>query len=238
MKLSECDFIQCAKGVNLLSGVSETISILNATFYNTIAGTDIGILYTPASFTSYSAMFISSNAWNNQGTFISGFDFSRPDGRDANVFMINNSGLEDEKPHSKINVNNNVSTTTVTTSGTYYKANWTNTSTYTTKFTMANNRITYQPVNKRDAWAIITGNIAVNNANRVITIAVYKNGTSGTRYGDTDLRVTIANQPFQFSTVIYVPDMNKNDYLELYVTSGNSGDVVTFQDIQWFTDTQ
>jgi hypothetical protein len=237
-KMSECDFLQCAKGISLLSGVSETVSILNSTFYNTTAGTDIGILYTPATFTSFSSMFISSNAWNNQGSFINGFDFSRSDGRDANVFMINNAGLEDENPHSKINVNNNVTTTNINNSGTFYKANWTNTSTYTSKWTIANNRITYQPVNKRDGWAIITGNISVNNSNRVITIAVYKNGTSGTRYGDTDLRITAANQPFQFSTVIYVPDMQKNDYLELFVTSSSGGDVVTFQDIQWFTNTQ
>jgi hypothetical protein len=195
-------------------------------------------MYTPATFTTFSSMFISGNAWNNQGSFISGFDFSRSDGRDANAFMINNAGLEDENPHSKINVNNNVSTTTIISSGTFYKANWTNTSAYTTKWTITNNRITYQPSNKRDGWAIITGNIAVNNSNRVITIAVYKNGISGTRYGDTDLRITASNQPFQFSTVIYVPDMQKNDYLELFVTSGNNGDIVTFQDIQWFTSTQ
>jgi hypothetical protein len=238
IKISEGLFQNCAKGVSLLSGVGETVSIYNTNFYNTISGTDIGIQYTPATFTSFSSMFISSNAWNSQGTFISGFDFSRSDGRDANAYLKNNAGLEDEGPHSKVNVNNNVTTTTITTAGTFYKANWVNTSTYTTKFTLANNRITYQPVNKRDAWAIISGNIAVNNANRVITIAVYKNGTSGTRFGDTDLRVTVSNQPFQFSTVIYVPDMARNDYLELFVTSSSNNDVVTFQDIQWFTNTQ
>lgn len=163
--------------------VSETISILNSTFYNTTSGTDIGISYAPATFTSFTSMFITSNAWNNQGSFMSGFDFSRSDGRDANAFMISNAGIEDERPHSKINVNNNVTTTTVTTAGTFYKANWTNTSIYAAKWTIANNRITYQPVISRDAWAMITGNIAVNNANRVITIAVYKNGIAGTRYG-------------------------------------------------------
>jgi len=239
LKISESDFTQCAKGINLLSGITENVSIENCTFYNTTAGTDIGILYTPATFTNFPSLVIINNAWNNQGTYISGFDFTRSDGRDANAFLENNAGMEDENPHCKINVNNNTSTTTITNAGTFYKANWINTSVITTKMTMANNRITYQQVNKRDGWAIITGNIAVNNTNRVITIAVYKNGSStGTRYGDTDLRITIANQPFQFSTVIYVPDLSKNDYLELFATSANSGDIVTFQDIQWFTTTQ
>ena len=140
---------------------------------------------------------------------------------------------ENKNPHCKINVNNNVSTTTVTTAGTFYKANWTNTSFYTTKWIVANNRITYQTDYLLDAWAIITGNITSNNSNVRITIAIVKNGVTGTRYGETDLRIVTANQPFQFSTVIYIPDMNKNDYLELFATSSQTGDIIRFQDVQW-----
>ena len=145
----------------------------------------------------------------------------------------------------KLNVSNNASNTTVTTAGTYYKAVWTtNVATYTCKWTIGStgpvsgNRITYQPSNAGDAWAIITGNISISIANRVITIAIVKNGVTATRYGETDLRVTVANQPFQFSTVIYIPGMAMGDYLELYCTSSNSADLVRFQDIHWFTDTK
>jgi hypothetical protein len=236
-KISESDFLQCGKGISLLSGVSETISILNCTFYNTISGSDIGVLYTPSTFTSFNSIFITNNAWNNEGTFFSGFDFARSDGRDANVFINSNAGTENKNPHCKINVNNNVSTTTVTTAGTFYKANWTNTSVYSTKWTVANNRITYQTDYTLDAWATITGNITVDDNNLRVTIAIVKNGVTGTRYGETDLRIVTANQPFQFSTVIYIPDMAKNDYLELYVTSSQNGDIVRFQDVQWFTNT-
>jgi hypothetical protein len=237
-KISESDFLQCGKGINLLSGVSETISILNCTFYNTASGSDIGVLYTPSTFTSFNSIFITNNAWNNEGTFFSGFDFARADGRDANVFLNNNAGAENKNPHCKINVNNNVSTTTVTTAGTFYKANWTNTSFYTAKWIVNNNRITYQTDYLLDAWAIITGNITVNNSNVRVTIAIVKNGATGTRYGETDLRIVTANQPFQFSTVIYIPDMAKDDYLELYVTSSQNGDIIRFQDVQWYTNTQ
>jgi hypothetical protein len=237
-KISESDFLQCGKGINLLSGVSEIVSILNCTFYNTISGSDIGILYTPGTFTSFNSIFITNNAWNNQGTFFSGFDFARSDGRDANVFLSNNAGAENKNPHSKINVNNNISTTTITTAGTFYKANWTNTSSYTTKWIVNNNRITYQTDYLLAAWAIITGNITVDDNNLRVTIAIVKNGATGTRFGETDLRITTANQPFQFSTVIYIPNMAKNDYLELYVTSSQNGDIIRFQDVQWLTNTQ
>jgi len=236
-KISESDFLQCGKGINLLSGISETVSILNCTFYNTVSGSDVGVLYTPVTFTSFNSIFITNNAWNNEGTFFSGFDFARSDGRDANVFINSNAGTENKNPHCKINVNNNVSTTTVTTAGTFYKANWTNTSVYTTKWTVTNNRITYQTDYTLDAWATITGNITVDDNNLRVTIAIVKNGVTGTRYGETDLRIVTANQPFQFSTVIYIPDMAKNDYLELYVTSSQNGDIVRFQDVQWFTNT-
>lgn len=239
LRVSETDFGQCAVGINLLSGVAEIVSILNSVFYNTASGSDIGINYSPATFTSFQSILISNNGWNNQGSFMSGFDFTRSDARDADAFIIGNAGIEDMNPHCKINVSNNGTTTTITTAGTYYKANWTNAATSSTcKWTLANNRITYQPKNGKDVWAIITGNISVNNANRVITIAFVKNGVSTTRYGETDLRITTGNQPFQFSTVIFIENVAKNDYIELWVSSANSADIIKFQDIQWFTDTK
>jgi len=239
LRVSECDFTNCLKGIHLLSGVSETVSVYNGAFYNTPSGQDIGILYVPATFTAFTSIFISNTAWNNQGIYISGFDFTRSDGRDANADIVNNIGIENEIPHCKINVVNNSNTTTISNNGTFYKPTWTNaTTSFTCKWTLSGNKMTYQTNNTRDIWAIISGDLTVNNANRVITIAIYKNGITGTKYGETDLRVTNSNQPFQFSTVIFVPKMTKNDYLELYVTSSSSNDVVTFRDVQWFTNTQ
>ncbi|MDP2234819.1 MAG: hypothetical protein Q8J88_00170 [Bacteroidales bacterium] len=245
LRISETDFIQCAKGINLLSGVGATISILNCAFYNTNSGTDIGILYTPATFTSYASMFITNNAWNNQGTFMSGFDFSLESGRDANIFLTNNSGTKNEIPHARISVRNNVSTTTITTANTFYKAVWAaNTTTFTCKWGIGStspasgNRITYQPDNSTDVWAVISGNLSNSANNQVIIIAIVKNGVTTTRYGETDLRITVSNQPFQFSTVVFIPDIIKGDYLELYATSSQGGNNITFQDIQWFTNTK
>jgi hypothetical protein len=237
--VTQCLFSQCKIGINLLSGVSQSVSLFNNTFINTTAGTDIGILYTPATFTSFKNIFISSNSWNNQGTYISGFDFSRSDGRDANAFIVNNLGMENQNPSCKINVSNNLWTTTLASNLLWYHANFVNgASSSTCKWKLEDNKITYLPSNANGAWAMITGNIAVNNANRVITIAICKNGSTLVRYGETDLRITVANQPFQFSTIIYIPDLVKNDYLEVAVKATTSGDVVTFQDVQWFTNTK
>jgi len=85
---------------------------------------------------------------------------------------------------------------------------------------------------------MISGDISVNGNGRVLTIAIMKNGTTASPLGVAAMRIQAADQPYQFSTVIYVQDMVANDYLELYVTSTNSGDNVTFKDVHWFIDTQ
>jgi hypothetical protein len=237
LKISETDFLDCAIGINLLSGTNPVVSILNCGFYN--SGGQIGINYVPATFTSLSRVFVTNNSWNNTGTFMSGFDFTLASGRDANTFIKNNSGGQDRNPNSRINVSNNGATTNIAVAGTWYKATWdvgTQTS-ITTKWTIGTNRITYQPVNKSDGWAIITGNITVPANNRTISIAIVKNGITTTRYGETDLRLTTANDPYQFATTIYLADIGPGDYFEIYCTSAIAVTPI-FRDVQWFTETK
>jgi hypothetical protein len=203
-------------------------------FYSNENHTDIAILYNPSTF-SFSNLIITGNSWNFIGTGISGFDFSRTDGRDANAFIENNAGVEDEKPHCKINVVNNALTTTCAVASSWYKANWVNTSSITTSLIVSDNKVTYQPVKPRDMYLIISGDVTVNSNNRVVTIGIVINGATTTRYGETALRITTANQPYQFSTVIYLEDVAKDDFFELYCSTVNSNDILNFQDINWFS---
>jgi len=236
-KISETDFISCAIGINFVTGTNAIISILNCGFYNAI-GTGTGIAYAPGVSTTFKTMFITNNTWNNEGVFMSGFDFSLSSGRDANAFIRNNSGGPDKNPHCRINVNNNASATSIPVAGTWVKGNWGSQTSTTTKWTVASNKITYQPLNKSDGWAMITGNITVPNNNRTISIAIVKNGITTTRFGETDLRLSTASQPNQFATTIYLTDIGPGDYFELYCTSGTSGETTTFQDVQWFMETK
>jgi hypothetical protein len=234
IRVSETDFMNCRKGVEFSKGTG-IIAQLDLGAYDNANATDTCIKYNSANCT-FSKMQINYNAWNNIGVFLSGFDFSLANGRDADAFIESNAGIEDKTPHCKINVKNNSSVTTVTTANTWYKCQWTNSSSYPCKWAVANNRITYLPNNKRDAVVFITGNISCNYSNRVISIGLVKNGVSSTRYGECDLRITTGGQPFQFSTVIYIEDVSRNDYFELFCTSNTSGDQVTFQDVQWYTE--
>jgi hypothetical protein len=238
-KISETDFIDCEIGIDFVEGEDATISILNCGFYNP-TGSGIGINYAPSATTTFETMFITNNTWNNEGLFMDGFDFADPLGRDANAFIRNNSGGPDKNPHCRISVTNNTLATTITTAGTWYKADWTpaKQSSTTTKWTIATNSITYQPQNKSDGWAMITGNITVPQNNRTISIGIVKNGNTLVRFGETDLRLTNFGQPTQFATTIYLTDIQPGDYFELYCTSANSGETTTFQDVQWFTETK
>ena len=236
-KISETDFTNCHLGISLKSGINSIISVINCGFYLKDQ-TDICIDYTPVTFTPFTTIFIATNTWNITGSFLQGFDFTRTDGRDANAYILNNLGDVNHNPSCKIDVINNNTTTTLHNANNWYKAEWTNTLNLTSKWVISNNRITYLPLNKRDALVMITGNLSVNSSNKTVSIALIKNGVVATPIGETTLRITTSNQPFQFATVIYLQNISKNDYFEIWCKSINSNDVVTFQDIQWLTETK
>lgn len=243
-KTSECDFFNCAIGINLLTGgPASIISILHTTFYNSTSGQK-GINYVPSTGSNnfrFASFVVQGNSYNDVGSFASGFDFSRTDGRDANIFVENNAGVSAERPHVKVSVMNNTSSTTITTSGTYYRAD------IGSSFQTSNpckwdastttNKIVYLPVNVRDGVAIISGNISCSQGSKTANIAIVKNGITSTLYGVTSVYLSTSTQSFPFSTVVYLPDLHHNDYLEIYFTVNYSGATLKIDDLNWFTDT-
>lgn len=236
-KVSETNFLNCTKGINLLSSLNASLAIGNCTF---LLGTpaQICVDYAPLTFTPFTSLFIANNLWNIVGIFIQGFDFSRSDGRDANAFIENNTGDIDHNPTCKVNVINNTTNTAAVNAAVWYKASWTNTSVITSKWAINDNRITFLSQNKRDGYVILSGDLSIAHNNKTISIGIVKNGVSSTVNGETTLRVTTANQPFQFSTVIYLQNINKNDYFELWFKTESNDEIVNFQDIQWLTETK
>jgi hypothetical protein len=232
VKVAETDFIGCNYGINLSKGSSATIQLASGGYYNVNSG-DTAIFYQPSTFTGYTNISITGNSWNNTGKYIEGFDFTRSDGRDANVILESNAGVGDQKPNCFINVINSATTKTLTTASTWYKADWgSNTASETCKWTIASNKITYQPNNRRNGVFNVSGNLSINSSNQDVSIAIVKNG-------ETTLRVSSANQPFQFSFIAYLEDIAPGDYFEIYYSNATSTNkIVTIQDIQWLANTQ
>jgi hypothetical protein len=238
VKVAETDFISCNYGINLSKGSSATIQLSSGGYYNGANG-DTAILYQPSTFTSFASISITGNSWNNTGKYIEGFDFTRTDGRDANVILVSNAGIGDKKPYCFINVLNSTTTKTLTTSNTWYKADWgTNTANVICKWAIVNNKITYQPTNRRNGIFSVAGNLSVNQDSKLISIGIIKNGVTTTRYGETTLRTNTLNQPYQFSFIAFIEDMAPGDYFEIYYSSTTSGDIIKIQDIQWMVTTQ
>lgn len=242
LRSSENHFNNCTLGINLASGKTATISIINSTFNNSPGQT--GIVYVPALFSIFSSIFISNNTWNNTGSFITGFDFTRSDGRDARAFIENNSGIESKSAHCRINVIHNNTPIRITASGTFYRAAWTNTSSETCKWGIGTtapvngNRITYQPVDSRAVMITITGNIAVNGNNRTVGFGFCRNGVNSTRFGEQTLNAATSGLLYPFSTVTSISDVAANDYIEFYVTSSVNGDAVTVSDVNMVVKSQ
>lgn len=231
VRVADTDFMECKTGINLSKGSQAQVQIQSAVFTNSTDGT--AILYNPSTF-SFTSLIIMNNSWNNLGTGITGFDFTRSDGRDAECYIENNAGMLGNKPHSTLSVVNNSQTVTCVNANTLYKASWTNTHSSATNMKVENNKVTYLPKTRREITILISGDVNVDKINRVISISIVKNGNTSVKYGETALRVTVASQPFQFSTVIHLEDVGQNDYFEMYCSSADAGDILNFRDINWY----
>jgi hypothetical protein len=244
VKVAETDFIGCNYGINLSKGSGATIQLASGGYYNGVAG-DTAIYYQPSTFTSFSNISITGNSWNNTGKFIEGFDFTRSDGRDANATIESNAGIGDKHPNCTLGVTNNATSVNLVSNANWYKMSWVNTNSATCKWTVADNRITYQPNNRRNAYIIISGNIQVSGSSVTINLALVKNNNTGSgsaasvvRYGETTLRPSAANQPSQFSMVVSLTDVGPGDYFELWGNTNSSNNTLTVQDVQWLVNTQ
>jgi hypothetical protein len=244
VKVAETDFIGCNYGINLSKGSSATIQLASGGYYNGAAG-DTAIYYQPSTFTSFTNISITGNSWNNTGKFVEGFDFARSDGRDANATIESNAGIGDKHPNCTLGVTNNASATNIVSNSNWYKLAWVNTISATCKWTVGDNRITYQPNNRRNAYIIISGNIQVSASSATINLALVKNNNTGSgsaasvvRYGETTLRPGVANQPSQFSMVVSLTDVGPGDYFELWGNTNSSNNTLTIQDAQWLVNTQ
>ena len=117
----------CAIGFDLMKANTAGYYIYDVNATN--VGSQIFVKYTPnaGNYIPAGLCEVVGCSYNNIGTFASGFDFARPDGRDANLIMLYNIGQENENPHAKVNMIDNATATTITAVNTWYKANVTNT---------------------------------------------------------------------------------------------------------------
>ncbi|MCK9429845.1 MAG: hypothetical protein M0R17_07555 [Candidatus Omnitrophica bacterium] len=223
-------FDNCNNIINLSSSVSGSYDLVNNLFNNPPGST--AIIYNTTSYhaTGFSSIF--GNRWNNVGTFFNGYDFTRTDRRDSNIYIKSNNGIEDKVPHFKVNVVDNVLTSSVTTASVFVKANYTISSSYVCNVEISGSKFVYQPTNASDAYVWVTGNLNINKPNQTCTVCLRKN-TNTSNISPMTVRTSTVGQPVSFALIIYLSSMTAGDYTEIYVTSDNTGDI-TIQDMNIF----
>jgi len=108
---------------------------------------------------------------------------------------------------------------------------------YVCKVGITNNRLTFQSDKPFDGTAWVSGNLSVDQNNRTVNIGIRKNAT-GNVYTPFTVRTGPLGQPYPFAISTYLPNMKKNDFYELWVSSGIAGDVVTVQDLYILFDSK
>lgn len=231
LDIEVCNITGCTKGIDLIAGSTADIFLMTTRFLNPSAG--VGLTYNGTTFT-YNNFTVSGCEWNNVGTFFSGFNFTLA--RDANIEVLNCVGIENKSPHAKINVDGAVATQSLSAT-TWTKSSFVNTNSYTCKWGIANNKITFLSDHQKSGLFWISANFTTSSQPCDMKIAIVKNGNPATVYGKQSIFLDINNRPFQVSMNVYLEDIVKNDYFEIWLYTAGA-ETVVLQDLNWIIDTK
>lgn len=237
IKVSETDFASNEVGIYMKRGKDAALSFINGGFY---PGADnIGILYDPNTFTNIKSAFIANNGWNNTGAFVQGFDFSRPDGRDANVQIVGNSGIGDAKPSAFINVLTSI-TQSLASLNTWYYMGYTPSDTILQKFKYNALDITYLSNYSTDLVFSVAGTIEYSGA-AVFELGLWmkRGATVSGPYSVSRARTSSQSVYGYFTYFGKIKDVKKDDVFIIAIrrTSGGAGNF-TLHDLQVFIESQ
>ena len=194
------NFDNCPIGINLIkTGAAKKGDFyLSHLIFNMGVSTDIGVKYDGANYIYGSVAEMTACTYNKVGTVASGFDFTNA--RDADIRLVSNTGVEDSKPHAKINVYANGSTTTITTANVLYKAVFTNSSYYTTKMTITNNKMLYQSSITKDGMMWLSGALSVDQNARNLKVCLRREVTVTSVNGGVAVATVVTTNPHNMDT--------------------------------------
>ena len=200
---------------------------------------NIGIRRNTEHFTDIGKIFITASYWDNSGLLHSGFDYSLH--RDRNVLAQGNIGVPDSNPRGQINLVGNVSWTGISDQNIWYKIEMGTQegvfSSYSEKWTIDGNQVTYASDFITNVIMFISGNITgvKMEDNYQIAIAKNRNGTSLTADEEVHGLMTVRHrreyQPF--SSVVLLENVQFGDHFELYIRCISGKEDVQIVDLQW-----
>ncbi len=233
--VSSSKFISNQVSLDLVSGKNATVSVSNGGFFLTDSMQTV-IRYNPSGIAPYNALTIMGNFWNNLGSFLDGFDFSREDGRDANVYIRDNVNSVNYSPSFYIDVVSNGLETNLPISYNWYKATWENTEEEKINWLVDSNRVEFLTASPHNLKMTVTGNIIDKKSKSTLKFGFVKNGDTSSIFGETTIFSPFVDEPFQFSLSLQLINVKKGDYFELFVQSNQADETLVFVDINWLAE--
>jgi hypothetical protein len=211
----------------LKKGLGAQLSFINGGFYPDDPSF-LAIKRDTTTFIKINSIFVNNNTWNNTGVFVDGIDFSRHDGRDANVMLIGNAGVHGSYAHGTFSIEGNNLVTVISTpfgTGTIVPINYNSAiaSVFAHKMTPEYNKFIHQSNYKADYTIHIAGFLESSN-NQKIKVGLRLNN-AGPLIGATSIRFSNQSRFENFSILAYVPEVQKGDFFGLYIWSDGSTNI-------------
>jgi hypothetical protein len=131
--------------------------------------------------------------------------------------MYGNIGIEDYRPHAKINLAGGTSSNAYP-QNTRSKVIYTASDIYAKKWSFSTTgRLMFLPSHTKSAQIRMSAALTTTSSQANLKFAIIKNGNTGTQLGTMTVTLDQNARAFNFSSNIYLDDVTLNDYYELYV---------------------
>ena len=233
------DYFNNAKTIGLVNGSWRTFSTEHDSY--TTNSWQIAIEYNPTTYTNYTNFTVFNNNFNltnASGTVLSWADFSLS--RDANIELYGNIGIEDYRPHAKLNLIWYTGSTSYT-NDVWTKVVYTTLAgQYTKKRTLSTTgRATFLPSHMKSVQMRLSASVYATTAQPCdLRFAIIKNWQTGTQLGRMNVYIDQNTRPFNFSLNVYADDVKQWDYFELYVMPLTDSETIVMQNINWYMDSR
>lgn len=233
---ANCDYTNNPIAVELYAGSGVYFSTEHDTY--TINSGQIGIEYQPTTYTNYQDIAVFNNNFITEWTTVikSGFDFTLE--RDADIEIYGNIGIEDYRPHAKINLEDYTTGNTYT-SNTWSKLLYSTTDIYEKKRDITSTgKITFLPTHMKSAQVRVSASLLTTTSQANVKVGVVKNGNTWTILWKMSVYLDQNNRAFNYSQNIYLDDVQENDYYELYIYPVWANETITLQDMNMYIDSR
>ncbi len=227
--LDKIGFEDCEIGVYLKESNDDIFNIENCVVASSKPNSEVIRYDANYSYGDYS--IIKNNIFFDYDKPLIGFDFERPDGRDANILVKNNVGISDYNTRATLNVVNSTYSISLENANQYYKLDF---PTYTfsgIRTKVEDSGIHYLSDFEIDFHLFSHFNLSADTADTFIKVGIVKNGVFPPE-NEISVNLRDVGQVYSIFTTTLLNGLSKGDYYEVWVLSPNGNIMLQMRDMQ------